>query len=277
MDGECVCDIGNNYYAWPTDSNICHSGCPANDGWFTDDATRSCVQPPTTSNCSAPNSFGDSEDPSTYGDCVSSCPSTLYASELIMKCTDDCLSLGQYKYDGALRSCETVCPGGLFRDPSSEKCVQKCPTNYYLEIDQRDTNPYCTDTCTDWEYPGLQICVEECPNDYFKQVISGHNKCVATCTNAFADLSTGECVTECPFPTYADTDTRHCVDTCSNANHFMQVAVSNLNRTCVGTCESGQYGNPFTRKCSNYTTECPDGYFADPTQHMCLASKNTHI
>ena len=34
----------------------------------------------------------------------------------------------------------------------------------------------------------------------------------------------------------------------------MQTAVSDLNRTCVTQCESGQYGNPYTKTCTNYTT-----------------------
>lgn len=60
-----------------------------------------------------------------------------------------------------------------------------------------------------------------------------------------------------------------CVDTCSNVTQFMQVKISNLNRTCVDECEPGQWANPFTFKCSNVTTDCPDGYFADSTTHMC--------
>lgn len=62
---------------------------------------------------------------------------------------------------------------------------------------------------------------------------------------------------------------RLCVETCGNFTRFMQVAVGNANRTCVDWCESGQYGNPFTFKCSNYTMDCPDGYFADSRTRMC--------
>lgn len=191
MDGVCVCDRDSNYYHWPTDSMNCHLGCPSNNGWFTDYATRTCVQPPTTSNCTAPNRFGNGMATSGYGNCVASCPGSLFASEKIMKCTSDCAAQDQYKYAGATYACVDVCPAGLFKDPSTGYCKQKCPTNYYLEIENRTTDPICTDTCVDWEYAGLQICVEDCPSDYFKQVIGGHNKCVATCTNAYADLSTG--------------------------------------------------------------------------------------
>ena len=55
----------------------------------------------------------------------------------------------------------------------------------------------------------------------------------------------------------------------------MQVAVSNANRTCVGQCESGQWGNPFTKKCSNYTTDCPNGYYADSHVNLCMNNCTT--
>ena len=130
-----------------------------------------------------------------------------------------------------------MCPNGYIADPSTDTCVQKCPTNYYLKLEDRDTNPTCASSCpTGWAYANLQTCVTDCPNGYFKQNIGGQNKCVQTCTNAFGDNSTNSCVTECPFPTYADPENDLCVDTCSDDTYFMQVAVSDLNRTCVTQC-----------------------------------------
>ena len=63
-------------------------------------------------------------------------------------------------------------------------------------LENRDTSPTCTSNCpTGWEYTQLQECVVDCPNGYFKQTLGGHNKCVATCTNAFGDDTTNSCVT----------------------------------------------------------------------------------
>lgn len=112
----------------------------------------------------------------------------------------------------------------------------------------------------------------ECPSGYFRQTLSGHNKCVSICTNAFGDPDSGNCTTSCPFPKYADPSNRLCVDTCSASYPYMQVKVSNLNRTCETVCESVQWANPFTKKCSNYTTDCPDGYYADSLTRFCVAN-----
>lgn len=60
----------------------------------------------------------------------------------------------------------------------------------------------------------------------------------------------------------------------------MQVRVSDLWRSCVDNCENGQYGNPFTMKCSNYTIDCPDGYYADTDgsgNNMCVTSNYIYI
>ena len=200
VNGTCQCKISSNYYKWPDGS--CTSGCPSN--YYRDEATVSCVNPPTN-NCSAPKRFGYKASGSTYGDCMETCPTNYYASMTDMLCTTNCGTHGQYKYDGASRTCEDVCPNGFIADPSTNKCVQKCPTNYYLKLEDRDTNPMCATVCpTGWAYADLQTCVTDCPNGYFKQTLSGQNKCVKTCTNAFGDNSTNSCVTECPFPTYAD-------------------------------------------------------------------------
>lgn len=55
----------------------------------------------------------------------------------------------------------------------------------------------------------------------------------------------------------------------------MQIAISNSNRTCVPTCENGQYGNPFTFVCSQNTLDCPNGYFADSHVHLCANNCTT--
>ena len=192
-----------------------------------------------------------------------------------MTCLTDCTTQSQYKYTfGASRTCEDTCPNGYIADPSTGSCVSVCPSSWYLKLEDRDTNPTCTQNCTTgFAYNTLQTCVEECPAGFFSRVISDYPKCVQVCQNGwYGNPETGACTASCPFPKYGDDNNKLCVDTCSDASEFMQVRIADLFRSCVDTCETGQYGNPFTRKCSNYTTDCPDGYFADTHQHMCLAS-----
>ena len=100
MNGTCICNIAANYYRW--DNGICNLGCPTGAGWFRDDYTRKCVQPPTTSNCTPPYRFGDSMGTVGYGSCTIDCGAGLYATMKKMKCTADCWADGpnQYKYSG---------------------------------------------------------------------------------------------------------------------------------------------------------------------------------
>lgn len=49
-----------------------------------------------------------------------------------MQCTTDCGAEGQFKYDGASRTCEDVCPNGYIADPSTDTCVHKCPSGWYF-------------------------------------------------------------------------------------------------------------------------------------------------
>jgi hypothetical protein len=98
INGICVCDINNNKWKWA--DGVCRSGCTSNDGWFRDNSTRSCVKPPTVSNCTAPYRYGDSMGTAGYGWCVTDCPTNYYASFKVMKCTNDCwTTLNQYKYN----------------------------------------------------------------------------------------------------------------------------------------------------------------------------------
>ena len=43
-------------------------------------------------------------------------------------------------------------------------------------------------------------------------------------------------------------------------------------RSCVPRCESLQYGNPFTKRCTSFALYCPDGYYADDNTNMCEPS-----
>lgn len=134
VDGTCQCDYLNGFYIQSDGS--CSSGCPSGSGWFRDNLTRSCVNPPTTSNCTPPYRFGDSMGTTGFGWCVADCPATYYASVKGMKCTQNCWSdFSQYKFsDGASSSCENPCPSGYIKDVLNRICVLKCPATYYFQI-----------------------------------------------------------------------------------------------------------------------------------------------
>lgn len=159
-----------------------------------------------------------------------------------MKCTSNCALFGLYKYDAAnsngatARYCVANCPSGLIADPSTDKCVPRCPDNWYYVIENRDSDPKCTDNCTSgYEYDLMNECVSACPSGYFVQIINTHKKCVQTCTGAFGDNVTRACVLFCPTPSFADKTNQLCVEECTNSR-YEQVAIANGNRTCETAC-----------------------------------------
>lgn len=128
INNTCICDVDNGYYYWPyIDNQTCHLGCDStvvtdlynkSTGWYADKTTRNCVKP---ENCPAPTYFANST--TSNGTCVSTCPGSLYASNTARKCLTTCGLISEYNYNGAIKSCEKICPGGLYRNPATFTCV----------------------------------------------------------------------------------------------------------------------------------------------------------
>ena len=159
-----------------------------------------------------------------------------------MKCTSNCAQFSLFYYRGAsalgsrMDKCVSVCPSGLIADPSTSWCVSRCPTNWYFKLENRNSNPLCTNNCTTgYEYDNMNECVVDCPSGYFYQVVSTHNKCVQTCSNSFGDNITLDCVLFCPTPSFADPVLHLCVQECTNSQ-YEQISIANGNRTCVTVC-----------------------------------------
>jgi hypothetical protein len=286
VNGQCLCKSSSNYYyaygAAPTAA--CLTGCPictyspgnpSPNCYYRDDVLRMCVNPPTV-NCSAPYLYGDVyELTNTYGSCRQNCSSGYYAVESLMKCTASCTQFGLYYYKGAsalgatMNKCVSVCPSGTIADPSIMWCVTRCSANWYYKLENRSTDPKCTNNCTSgYEYDNSNECVTDCPSGYFLQVISTHNKCVQTCTNSFGDNVTRDCLLVCPSPAFADPVVHLCVQECTSSL-YEQVGMTNGNRTCVSQCEAGQWLHPYYLNCSQNPMDCPSGYFADNATHKC--------
>lgn len=98
-------------------------------------------------------------------------------------------------------------------------------------------------------------------------VTNFHNQCVQKCKGSFGDNITLSCVVFCPTPSIADPTTSLCVDVCPQKYYF-QIS-TNGNRTCVQTCEDGQWLNPYFLNCSNNPLNCPFGTYADNNTHKC--------
>lgn len=288
VNNQCLCNTNAGWWYHLNDpiTAACYNYCPActynavgADCYYRDPVRRMCVNP-ITNNCSAPYIFAEPyEISNSYGTCRLNCSAGKFAYLPLMKCTSNCAQFtGYYHYDGGyalganMSSCVTACPMGLIRHPATKWCVTQCPTSYFLALENKTTDAYCTSNCTTgYEYDLSHECVSSCPAGYYTQTLSSHNKCVQTCTNAFGDNITSSCVLFCPTPSFADPATHLCAEECTNKT-YEQISIANGNRTCVTVCETGQWLHPYYLNCSKNPMDCPQGTYADNNTHTCVPS-----
>ena len=71
-----------------------------------------------------------------------------------MKCTSSCSQFSLYHYNATaafgkyMAKCVDKCPSGLIAHAATMWCVTRCPGGYFLKLENRDTDPQCTDNCT---------------------------------------------------------------------------------------------------------------------------------
>ena len=91
-----------------------------------------------------------------------------------MKCTTNCAQFSLYKYRGALTlgvrmdKCVATCPSGTIADPSTMECVTRCPNLYYYKMENRNTDPKCTDNCT----TGYEYSLSSNTTDYISNYLN---------------------------------------------------------------------------------------------------------
>jgi hypothetical protein len=164
INGTCVCDTTNGWY-WQ--NTACVNPCQNSPQLFRDPLTMTCV---VSTSCTFPNSFGS---PPT-GFCVQYCPNisgtAYYAYSGTMMCVTNCLTYGQYKFNGANNSCYSVCPNNYVAALTGD-CVTTCPAGSYRLIENNSTNPKCALTCTTgYAFSGDNTCVSVCPVGYFNNL-----------------------------------------------------------------------------------------------------------
>jgi hypothetical protein len=122
VNGVCVCDSANDYYATP--AGTCTQDCGT---LYRNPYTYSCVTA-----CSWPYAFGYHN--STFYQCLVSCPTDYYKNYTTNTCISSCYissitnpSSNYYMFGGADRMCNQTCPNGTYGDPQSGSCVRTCP------------------------------------------------------------------------------------------------------------------------------------------------------
>lgn len=260
------CPIQSPLLFAENDTRTCMPTCPS--GSYADNFTRRCV-----AECTG-TQYGWTDGvtpicvnicpPPTYGSnatktCVPACPEGSYAENDTRLCLDRCPA-GSYA-DIHINACVDVCNNSIpeFADPSTNRCVLKCPSVPSLYGDFQGTLkiPRCVPSCLysgNYTLNTTRLCVTSCPEPFFADSITGD--CASYCqpnSNLFADNSTRNC-TSCPnvtigskvYFTYADPSTMKCVFICPSVPSLYG---DNFTNACVDRCPANSYGDNDTRLC----------------------------
>ena len=243
----------NNSFA-DTYTRRCVAACTKTQYGFTDGVTPVCLDV-------CPNSTYGNKQTKT---CMPICPNGTYADNGTRLCLPYCPT-GSFA-DTHINVCVEFCNNSIpeFADPSTHRCVTKCPEipSLYGDFLNSTNIPVCVPACLyngNFTLNTTRLCVISCPEPFFADPITGD--CAVYCkpdSSLYADNSTRRC-TSCPnitytngslfYHTYADPSTMKCVTKCpSNPSLYGD----NFTNTCVDRCPVASYGDSDTRFCLQY-------------------------
>ncbi|EAR95046.2 TNFR/NGFR cysteine-rich region family protein (macronuclear) [Tetrahymena thermophila SB210] len=261
-------------------SNQCVSICP--QGTFPDGSTNICSKcdlscftcsGPSSSNCL---SCSGSLFLSTSGnECKNSCKTNEFQNNANNQCTpcdSSCLTC-----NGNLNTNCLSCSDPLFLQQSSSTCIQKCDSNQYGQITPQRTCLVCDSTCATCSGPN-------------------QNNCLSCSGSKYLDLSTNQCVTQCPSGTFNDNSNNKCspcntdCKTCSGPNNNQCLSCSlpkyfqKSNGMCLENCNSNQFkDNGSCTDCdascaacsgadANNCLKCSGSLFLNQNTNTCVSS-----
>ena len=96
-------------------------------------------------------------------------------SNSISICISSCSDLTGYNYYHD-KECYISCPGTYPFIYNTNNCVDSCPNNMYVGLDN-----VCTDSCSTNRYTvidGISYCVQECEYSVSKTLANGTTECL---------------------------------------------------------------------------------------------------
>ena len=166
----------------------------------------------------------------------------------------------------------TPCPGelttGFIGARNVSECISLCPAGSYLKYTQ------CLECNVGYFMPNASnrlVNCYHCPNGYTTLSVATVDGCVEKCTvGEYFNMTLQNCVL-CPNNTYQDeindTNTRTCKKCPSNT--ITAQTGSTAFSDCLGPCNSGEYIDIGTQKCS----PCIINTYQDETQHASFTCK----
>ncbi|CAG9331567.1 unnamed protein product [Blepharisma stoltei] len=241
----CVADCRPTYINFEDSYGFkeCISACPSEYYYLSNGFCKPCYKTCLTcsgssyTNCLTCNVSESYPYFTPTNECVSKCPSSLYANSLdpVWLCTTDCRPI-YINFETSPKVCSTSCPETHYYTDNGycESCNETCLSC----SGSNDTQ--CTSCNLTSEYlyfTAFNQCVADCPSTLFKYEFNSEMKCVVNCgpeyINYNSSLTSKKCISSCPSGYHVDLATYYCVS--SEVTHEMVYAVYGL----IGECFIG--------------------------------------
>ena len=232
-----------------------------------------------------------------------------FADNSTRMCVLVCPDFPDFYGDNATQSCVYDCPGITVRDPQgNRRCVNitTCSVSPLFLYGDAVKNLCVTAlNCSDGYYADniTHQCIDVCPGPILFYADNVTKQCVSLCQLGWYALNVtagkGICSLNCPQNLWADNKTVTCTPRCSNNtygvnytgnwnsfnNSFSYYGICqnecpagqfarDFDNVCVFDCGPNLWGDTLSKTCKISPFDCPQGYYADNTSHLCVVPLN---
>lgn len=236
--GECFCDPGFYFEAYPCEKSPCYRCSICNKG------CRECTNGVNCTSCLANYYFL-----SKNGACVIDCPNNMlkYNTQCVLECPNN--------YSNYELNCMEKCPINMVNFFENKTCIEKCPSNHFL------WNNTCYLKCPDHLFAFNETCVEECPQNF-----TFNNKSFCDCIENYSLTPQNQCFLTCPAGYFSDaylckechTDCFTCFGPQKNQclSCYSSYFLFQNDSTCYKNCPTHYYGDNSTKNCLDCSSYC---------------------
>lgn len=265
----------------------CWADCPTTSNLTNKLLYRDLINKKCVANCPSGQPYGDPVTRTCYAECPSPRYGDNTTTRICVPvCPHTYLDNGIYRTYASGRYCVPYCPSGTWADPATAICVSTCTNASFPLMDNSTGENLCVRSCPPPNrFAHSGTCIEICPATLYGDIITQVCTGICSAPNWGLESYNRKCVARCPSDTWARSSSRTCVNTTlqcnpNYANDYSRACVTALNCPfgtyadpttyhCVTYCPSGRYGHPTTRVCE---LTCSSPYFRDPGVNLCVTS-----
>lgn len=232
-----------------------------------------------------------------------------FADNSTRMCVLVCPDFPDFYGDNATQSCVYNCPNITVRDPQgNRRCVNitTCSVSPLFLYGDAVKNLCVTAlNCSDGYYADniTHQCIDDCPGPILFYADNVTKQCVSLCQLGWYALNVtagrGICSLNCPQNLWADNKTVTCTPRCSANTYGVNYTGSwnsfnnsfsyygicqnecptgqfarDFDNVCVFDCGPNLWGDTLSKTCKISPFDCPQGYYADNTSHLCVVPLN---